>query len=138
MRLAPLLAATLGLAAVACTDRTLAEAGEDEEGAESPGPGDQPQAGAMYSPCTTSPACPGGLCVFPTDEAGFCSAPCAGAGEPSNCAPPPGEQTPSCLDIGLPTGAPVCALDCDDAPCPRGMRCEQVLDSAGVDRSICF
>lgn len=133
-----LLAASVCLLPVACADRTLDETG-DEAGPDGPEPGDQPQAaGAMYSPCQVSPDCPDGLCVFPSGEAGFCSAPCAAPDDPGNCAPPPGDQTPSCLDIRLPTGSPVCALDCADAPCPRGMRCEQVLDGDDSERAICF
>jgi hypothetical protein len=115
-----------------CADRTIA--GDDEAAAMEPG--EQPlAAGAMYAPCTDSSDCPDGLCVFPLGESGFCSGPCAAPADPDSCEAPPGDQPATCLDIGLPE--PVCALDCADATCPHGMRCEQVM--AGTDeRSICF
>lgn len=113
-----------------CTDRTIAGEDGDQE------PGEQPLTpGAMYSPCTDSSECPTGLCVFPLDESGFCSGPCAAAADPDVCAPPPGDAPTTCLDIGLPE--PACALDCADAPCPTGMRCQQVMAGDG-ERSICF
>lgn len=120
----------------ACADRTIAEDSGDDDPALMPG--EQPlAAGAMYSPCTDSSECPESLCVFPRGEAGFCSAPCTAPSDADNCDPPPGDQSATCLDIGLPSGAWVCALDCADAPCPHGMRCEQVMASDG-GRSICF
>ena len=120
------------LSSGACADRTIAEAGEDPE----VDPGEQPSAaGALYSPCTNSSECPELLCVFPSGEAGFCSAPCETADDPGRCEPTPGDQPATCLDIGLPVTA--CALDCEDAPCPVGMRCERVM-SGGDERSICF
>lgn len=118
----------------ACTDRDVID-GQDPDEQE---PGVQPiEPGAMYSPCSAASECPSGLCVFPKDEAGYCSAPCAAPTDPSTCAAAPGDQPTSCLDINLPGGQWVCALDCDDAPCPTGMRCEGVAASDG-ERSICF
>lgn len=126
-----LLTAILCLAA--CTDRTVAEGGDEGEG-----PGEQPiAAGAMYSPCSVSEECPDGLCVFPRGEGGFCSAPCAAPDDPGGCDPAPGDQPTTCLDIGLPDDRRVCALECSDTACPSGMRCEQVLAGDG-GRSICF
>ena len=121
------------LSSAACSDRPIAGSGEDDPELD---PGEQPiAAGALYSPCTESSECPGRLCVFPSGEAGFCSAPCDAAEHPGRCEPTPGDQPATCLDIGLPT--PACAIDCEDASCPRGMRCEQVL-SGSDERSICF
>lgn len=134
-RLIPVFAATIALSCIGCTDRSIAEAGDPEEELD---PGEQPVApGAMYSPCTASAECPDGLCVFPSGEAGFCSAPCAAPTDAGACAPAPGDQTTTCFDIGLPDGRWVCALDCDDVACPTGMRCEQVSAGDGP-RSICF
>lgn len=135
-RLTSLLVVLCGVAPGACTDRELAEEGEVADGELEPG--EQPiAAGAMYSPCELSSECPDGLCVFPAGEAGYCSGPCAAPIDPGRCAPPPGDQPATCFDIGLPDGTWVCALDCEDAPCPRGMRCEQVMASDGA-RAICF
>jgi len=118
----------------ACADRTIADAGDEDLE-----PGDQPQAaGALYAPCTASSDCPDGLCVFPSGEAGYCSVPCLAPGDPAPCEPAPGDQSPGCLDIGLPGGELVCALDCGADPCPRGMRCERVMARGGAGRSICF
>jgi hypothetical protein len=131
-----LLLCAVALPPGACTDRDLVE--ESGESGELE-PGEQPQApGAMYAPCKASTDCPGGLCVFPTGEAGYCSASCGAAADAARCAPPPGDQPPTCLDIGLPSGEPVCALDCAAAPCPVGMRCEGVRTGGGEERSICF
>lgn len=117
----------------ACTDRDLIADPDEQED-----PGEQPQEpGAMYAPCMSADDCPSRLCVFPEDETGYCSTPCAAPSDPGLCDPPPGAQPTSCLDIGLPSGAWVCALDCDDAPCPTGMRCEQIAAGDG-ERSICF
>ncbi len=135
--LTAVLAALLSLSPGACTDRELAGVG-DEAADDGEVPGEQPlAAGAMYSPCAASSECPDGLCVYPAGEAGFCSAPCAAPSDPGDCDPPPGDQPPTCLDIGLPDRSWVCALDCAAATCPRGMRCEQVMASDGA-RSICF
>jgi len=102
-------------------------------------PGDQPSApGSMFSPCMQSSECaPLELCVFPQGESGFCTGACTAPDDPSACDPPPGDQPSTCLDIGLADGRWVCALDCADAPCPTGMRCEQVA-AGGGERSICF
>jgi hypothetical protein len=134
-RLISLFAATISLPGIGCTDRSIAEAGDPEDELD---PGEQPVApGAMYSPCTVSPECPDGLCVFPSGEAGFCSAPCAAPTDAGRCAPPPGDQSTTCFDIGLADGSWVCALDCEDIGCPTGMRCEQVEAADGA-RAICF
>lgn len=127
--------AALWLAA-GCTERELADPSADDDGVIDPG--EQPVgAGAMYSPCSVSEQCPDGLCVFPRGEGGFCSAPCTAPRDPGSCDPPPGDQPATCFDIGLPDDRWVCALDCTDAPCPAGMRCEQVSAGDG-GRSICF
>lgn len=119
---------------IGCTDREIAEDGDDP----ALEPGEQPlAAGAMYSPCTSSSECPSGLCVFPEGELGFCSGPCSAPNDPDPCEPTPGDQPATCLDIGLPADARACALDCADAPCPQGMRCEPVMTRDGA-RSICF
>lgn len=118
-----------------CADRTVAEVGDPEDAQD---PGEQPVAmGAMYSPCMSSADCPGSLCVFPAGESGYCSAPCAAPTDPGLCEPPPGAQSLTCFDIGLPDGSWVCALDCADIACPHGMRCEEVSAGDGP-RSICF
>lgn len=135
-RTASSLVMALCLPLLACADRTVAEVGDPDD--EEQDPGEQPLAmGAMYSPCTASADCPGSLCVFPSGEAGYCSEPCAAPTDPGNCDPAPGDQTTTCLDIGLPEGSRVCALDCADIACPVGMRCEQVSAGDGP-RSICF
>jgi hypothetical protein len=141
--LAPLLVALLAL--LACSSRAVGD--EDAGGSEptdddSPGelePGEQPSApGSMFSPCTQSSECtPQEFCVFPQGEAGYCTSACAATDDPSNCEPPPGDQPPTCFDIGLDDGRWVCALDCADAPCPTGMRCEQVATGGG-ERALCF
>jgi hypothetical protein len=103
-------------------------------------PGEQPsQAGAMYSACEAAAQC-GELefCVFPPGEAGYCSAACLSPTDPSGCDPAPGEGAGvSCLDIGIPDGRQVCALDCSQGACPTGMRCEGIETGSG-ERSICF
>lgn len=130
------------LLACACSSRQV---DDDDDGAGSADttdelePGDQPTApGSMFSPCSMSSECaPQEFCVFPQGEAGYCTSACATPTDPSSCDPPPGDQPPACFDIGLDDGRWVCALDCADAPCPRGMRCEQVATGDG-NRSICF
>jgi len=104
-----------------------------------PEAGVQPSAaGAMYSPCERSAQCPPQeFCVFPQGESGYCTSACATPTDPSNCDPSPGDQLQTCFDIGLQDGRWVCALECARAPCPRGMRCEQVA-SGGSERAICF
>jgi hypothetical protein len=136
--LASLLAALL---ATACSSRAV---GNDDPGSldtppDEPEPGDQPtEPGAMFSPCTRSAECaPQEFCVFPQGEAGYCTSACTAPTDPGNCDPPPGDQPPTCFDIGLTDGRWVCALDCVDAPCPRGMRCEAVATGDG-ERSLCF
>lgn len=136
-RLLVLLALGLG---GACTDRSTTD---DDAGDDAPSGGDeageQPTApGAMFSSCQRSSECaPQEFCVFPQDESGYCTSACTSPTDPSNCDPPPGEQSPTCFDIGLDDGRWVCALDCAGAPCPRGMRCESVAAAEG-ERSICF
>ncbi len=105
---------------------------EQEAGVQPPGPG------TMFSPCMRSAEClPQEFCVFPQGEMGFCTSACVAPQDPANCDAPPGDQPLACFDIGLEDGRRVCALDCRDAPCPRGMRCEGVTTGDG-DRSICF
>lgn len=132
----------LAVALAACSSRAVPDdAGDDDPTLDpaDPDPGDQPaEAGAMFAACTESSQCaPLEFCVFPQDEAGFCTSACAAPTDPTGCDPPPGDQPSTCLDIGLADGRWVCALDCADAPCPRGMRCEQVA-AGGGERSICF
>lgn len=139
-RLASLLIS--GLLAAACSSRSV----EDDDAAASADPtagelepGDQPtEPGSMFSACMESSECePQEFCVFPEGEAGYCTSSCAAPTDPSGCAAPPGDQPPTCFDIGLDDGRWVCALDCAQAPCPRGMRCEQVVTGDG-NRSLCF
>lgn len=135
------------LLAAACSARSVDDdgaAGSDESSSSDapPGelePGDQPTTpGVMFSPCMQSSECaPQEFCVFPQGEAGYCTSACNAPTDPSNCEPPPGDQPPTCFDIGLNDGRQVCALDCADAPCPRGMRCEHVATGDG-ERSLCF
>jgi hypothetical protein len=105
------------------------------------GLGERPdEMGAMYSACSQVEECaPLGYCVYPTREGGYCSARCAGPGDASTCDAAPGEGAQvSCLDIGLPEGDEVCALDCSAGGCPQGMRCEAIATPAGQERQICF
>lgn len=139
------------LEAAACTDRGLSgeDAGEADDASEmdpeeSPGaydPGDRPGVpGSMYSVCADSSVCrPLEFCVFPAEEAGFCSDACAGVDDATVCdVAPDGEARAFCFDIGLPDGRRVCAIDCEAGrECPRGMRCEAV-ESAGEARRVCF
>lgn len=144
----------IGLALAAsggCTDRSMGldgggdssdESGDDDgELPDDYDPGVRPGGrGAMYSVCADQSVCtPQEFCVFPADEAGFCSAACADIDDASNCDPAPdGQARAFCLDIGLPDARRVCAIDCEDGrPCPDGMRCEQV-ESADDARSVCF
>ena len=145
------IAVALGLfAAAACTDRGLSgmdgEAGDDPEmdaDGETPegyDPGDRPgEPGSMYSVCADSSVCrPLEFCVFPAEEAGFCSDACAGTDDATVCdVAPDGEARAFCFDIGLPDGRRVCAIDCEGRECPRGMRCEAV-ESAGEGKRVCF
>ncbi len=128
--------------AIACSDRQL-EDGTDDEVEDDPSatdPGVRPQSrGSMYSACTDTPVCaPLEFCVFPQDEAGFCTAACGPDDDASVCADAPGDdRTPLCMDIGLPDGRTVCALSCEGLSCPRQMRCEEV-DAAGGAQLACF
>lgn len=121
--------------ALGCGGRELVEGDSgDDTGVD---PGVRPSGpGEMYSACELADECdPLSLCVSPQDEPGYCSAPCPGLDDTSGCAQGYGAPT-FCLDIGLPDG-PVCALDCENAPCPTGMRCEAVSTPSG-DETICF
>ena len=125
------------------TDGDGDDTGGDDTGGDDTGsvePGVQPTAlGAMYSACVDVRECvPLSFCVFPPGEGGYCSNACAAPGDPSECAPAPGDGAEvSCLDIREPQGREVCALDCSDGACPEGMRCEGI-DTAGGERRICF
>lgn len=101
--------------------------------------GEQPQDGGVYSPCASVSQCtPLEFCVFPSGEQGFCSQACVAPDDPSQCAPAPGDGAEvSCMDIGIPDGRFVCALDCGDGPCPSPMTCEGVETPQGA-RRICF
>lgn len=136
----------LGLAPlllVACSDRAVPSDDMGDESGDTmsgdPQAGVQPtEPGVMYSPCQRSAECaPLEFCVFPSGESGYCTAACSAPTDPGNCEPPPGDQPQACFDIGLEDGRWVCALDCASAPCPQGMRCEQIETAAGA-RSICF
>jgi hypothetical protein len=139
----PLVPLLVVLLACACSSRSVDDTGDDSAGSADTNdelePGEQPTApGSMFSPCMQSSECaPQEFCVFPQGEAGYCTSACATPTDPSNCDSPPGDQSPTCFDIGLDDGRWVCALDCADAPCPNGMRCEQVATGDG-NRSICF
>ncbi len=96
--------------------------------------------GSVYSPCGSPDACePLPYCVFPSGEEGYCTQECTSPDDPSNCPDDPGNLGRAfCLDIGLPTGARVCAIDCSDGlQCPEGMRCEGVQTDDGPQRA-CF
>ncbi len=103
--------------------------------------GEQPlEPGSVYSPCGEPDACaPLPYCVFPSGEAGFCTQACAGPDDASECPDDPGNLGRAfCLDIGLPDGNRVCAIDCGDGrACPEGMRCEEVQTDDGPLRA-CF
>lgn len=126
---------------VACSSRPVADddmAGSDDPTAASMA-GTRPEGpGTMYSLCEASDECPPlEFCVFPENEAGYCTAACQAPEDPNNCAAAPGDQDLTCFDIGLADGRQVCALDCGDTDCPVGMRCEEV-QSGTTARSICF
>lgn len=124
----------LGLVACSTQDPLISvDDGED--------PGEQPmEPGAAYSPCGDPDACnPLPYCVFPSGEQGFCTGECTAPDDPSNCVDDPGQLGRAfCLDIGLPSGNTVCAIDCSDGiSCPDGMRCEEVQTDGGR-RKACF
>lgn len=134
---------TLLVWAIGCVDRPLS----DEEGAPSgDAPNDDEDVGerpgesdGMYAACGASEECaPLDFCVFPADEDGYCTDLCASPDDPSACdASPGGGAQPSCLDIGIPNGDRVCALDCSRGACPGGMRCEGIETNDGA-RKVCF
>lgn len=132
-----LIALPLCLVLLACESAAAVNSSgetEDEVGARPYEPG------AVYSPCGEPDACaPLPYCVFPSGEQGFCTAECVAVDDPSGCPDDPaGLGRAFCLDIGLPSGQRVCAIDCDDGlPCPDGMRCEAVQTDAGPARA-CF
>ena len=116
------------LVAPACTDRSL---GED---AETGGEVERPPAGELYGECRDADDCSmTGRCLRPRGEAGFCTFDCVDAGD---CTDLGGSATPVCLPVDT-TDASVCALDCADARCPQGMRCERV-DTINGAKSLCF
>jgi hypothetical protein len=132
-----------GALALACVDRPLDGEGDppadedpdDEDVGERPGESD-----GMYAACGASAECaPLDFCVFPSSEQGYCTDVCASAEDPSLCDPSPGgAATEFCLDIGIPSGARVCALDCGGGKsCPGGMRCEGIETDDG-ERRVCF
>ncbi len=104
-------------------------------------PGERPsEPGQSYSACGDPDEClPMPYCVFPQGEAGFCTQACGSGDDASTCALDPGTtDRVFCLDIGLPDGRTVCALDCADGfPCPEGMRCEGIDTDAGPQQ-VCF
>jgi hypothetical protein len=131
-----------GVLALACANRPLVpedgETGQDES--DDP-PGERPgESDGMYAACGASAECePLDFCVFPADEQGYCTDLCLAPDDPSNCDPSPGGgAAESCLDIGIPGGARVCALDCSGGKsCPGGMRCEGIETDDG-ERRVCF
>lgn len=136
------LAVVIAVAVTGCTDRDLAGTSESAAATDDvDDPGDQPEGeGVMFASCIELSECaPLEFCVFPSGEAGFCSDACAGTDDNSPCdVLPDGESEATCLDIGVPDGRRVCAIDCEDGrACPRGMRCEAV-DLGSEERRICF
>jgi hypothetical protein len=134
------LLATMWLSQLGCGPAV----GDDDDGGSADETGDElgerpSDPGAMYSACAEVSMCaPLEFCVFPDREGGFCSAACAGGNDASACAPAPGDGAePSCLDIGIPDGRLVCALDCSDAACPAEMHCEGIETPTGA-RRVCF
>lgn len=136
------LAVAMLLFTMACTERDmLGGADEVEARDDADDPGDQPEGeGVMFASCTDLSQCdPLEFCVFPSGEAGFCSDACAGVDDNAPCdVLPDGMSEATCLDIGVPDGRRVCAIDCEGGrECPRGMRCEEV-ELGGEARRICF
>ena len=129
----------LSVALAACVDRgtnlvDVGSSGPDDEDV-----GMRPADG-MFGPCGASDECePLEFCVFPAGEAGFCTDRCATPTDPDGCDPSPGGSAVGfCLDIGLPDGDRVCALDCAGGKsCPGGMRCEGIETADGEER-VCF
>jgi hypothetical protein len=122
-----------------CGPQVDADALDESEGG-GDGVGTRPtDAGAMYSACSTVSMCaPLEFCVFPDREGGYCSAACNGD-DASPCAAAPGNGAEvSCLDIGVPDGRQVCALDCTHGSCPANMTCEHIETPSGDARQICF
>lgn len=130
--------ALVGFLALGCGPAVMADGVDTTDGDATPGVRPD-QLGAMYSACSTVDVCaPLEFCVFPTREGGYCSAACVEPDDPTACAAAPGDGAEvSCLDIGIPDGRWVCALDCSGGPCPQGMRCEAINTPAGA-RDICF
>lgn len=120
------------LAVAACSDRTLTT---DPAGETTMEP-ERPEAGEMFAECRAHDDCrPLPYCVFPEDEAGFCTRPCTN-GLPDTCeSPGSGSAALDCLDVG--SGQPVCALDCAKGSCPFEMVCQDVATPDG-ERRICF
>lgn len=132
---------TMWLSISGCGPAVADDGGEAGSGGESGGDlGERPRdPGAMYSACAEISMCtPLEFCVFPDREGGYCSSACAGGNDASACAPAPGDGAePSCLDIGVPDGRLVCALDCAQGDCPADMRCEGIETPTGA-RRVCF
>jgi hypothetical protein len=133
-RIALLLVFLVPVGSAGCTDRALGA--NDETGDPPDNRVERPKDG-QWSPCEEQPDCSGvEFCVFPMDEAGFCTDACGGAG-PDGCPPAyAGSIESSCVGIG--GGNEVCALECDDgARCPVGMVCERVELPDGP-HALCF
>ena len=118
----------LGLSfALGCADRDLVPADEEQDT-------DSPfSPGVLFAGCNEASDCLDGWCMHPQGEPGFCTHECQSA---SDCDPDAtSEAPPVCLAV---SDDFACALDCEDASCPAGMRCEQIEDAEGVPRSLCF
>ena len=134
----PRLAWVIAGALLGCGPAVELPDGSQEE-ATATDPGVQPEPGGMYAPCDAVAQCsPYEFCVFPQGEQGFCADACISPDDPEGCDPAPGQGAAvGCLDIGVPDGRWVCALDCNGATCPAGMTCEAVQTPQGP-REICF
>lgn len=128
----------LALAALACGSQVSSSVTDDSTDEEVGIQPEDPE--AVYSACGSPDACsPLPYCVFPSGETGYCTRECVSPDDPTGCPDDPGGLGRAfCLDIGLPSGARVCGISCEDGlPCPEGMRCEQVETDDGPT-SACF
>jgi hypothetical protein len=128
--------------AMACADRAVDEVdegdGADDDEAGDDEAGTRPSMpGVQFAACESLADCHVEYCIFPRDESGFCAQACGPGDDPTACGlAPDGHTQPICLDVGA-AGETVCALDCEEDPCPAGMRCEHIDDGHG-GRRVCF
>ena len=127
---AALILTTLSLSA--CLDRSISVEGETGE---DPAAEERPADGGLYASCNDAIHCSIGLnCFHPQDEDGYCTDACL---TDQSCQAVVGSsQNGTCVGV-LNSDALVCALECDDHPCPYAMRCETVEVQAGA-RRLCF